>query len=220
MARKAIPATSTSRVVYTLTDQNEIRMDYTATTDKPTVVNLTNHTYFNLAGEGAGTIYDHILMINADRYTPVDETLIPTGELAAVAGTPFDFRLPKAIGPGQRSNHQQIVYRPGIRPQLGAEPPLAGPTGPLILAARLYEPDSGRVLEVSTTEPGIQFYAGNFLDGSLYGPYRPLLPAERRAGPGDPALPRLAQQAEFPVRRCCARARPTGPTTVYKFLID
>jgi len=155
-------------VTYTLTADRVLRIHYTATTDQATIVNLTNHTLFNLAGEGSGTIHDHILMLNADRYTPVDEHAIPTGELAPVAGTPFDFRLPKAIGPGQRSNHPQIVRSFGYDHNWVLARPDLNDTS-LILAARAYEPGSGRVLEVWTTEPGIQFYAGNFLDASLVG---------------------------------------------------
>ncbi|MEZ5320188.1 MAG: aldose epimerase family protein [Vicinamibacterales bacterium] len=157
------PGTVTADVTYTLTDDNRLIIDYHATTDKPTIINLTQHSYFNLAGQG--DILGHELMIDADRYTPVDPTLIPTGEIASVEGTPFDFRQPTAIGARIEQDNEQLKRGLGYdhnwvlnRTGDGLQP-----------AARLVEPTTGRVLEVATTQPGLQFYSGNFLDGTLTG---------------------------------------------------
>jgi aldose 1-epimerase len=162
------PGALDTYVTYRLTDRNAIRMDYKATTDAPTIVNLTNHTYWNLKGEGECDINDHILKINADYYTPDDVNLIPTGEIAPVAGTPFDFRIPKPISRGLRSDDPQVVIGRGWDHNWVLKRPSFDDTS-LIMAASLYEQKSGRVLEVWTTEPGIQFYSGNFLDGTIYG---------------------------------------------------
>jgi len=153
------PGNMACTVTYTLTKDNELKISYEAETDKSTVVNLTNHTYFNLAGQGTGDILGHELTLNADNYTPVDEGLIPTGEIRTVKDSPMDFTLPMSIGSriGKVSggyDHNYVLNSGGGLP---------------VLAARVYEPTSGRVMEIHTTEPGIQLYTGNFLDGSLTG---------------------------------------------------
>jgi len=161
---EGFPGNLSAKVVFTLpADRNELKIDYTATTDKDTVLNLTNHSYFNLAGEGNGDILDHVMTLHAKQFTPVDKGLIPTGELKNVAGTPMDFNNATAIGKRINESDEQLVFGKGYDHNWvltwagGSE---------LSIAAEAYDPKSGRRVEVLTTEPGVQFYSGNFLDGA------------------------------------------------------
>jgi aldose 1-epimerase len=163
---EGFPGNLKVNVTYTLTEDDTLVIDYEATTDKATPINLSQHSYFNLTGEGNGDILNHEIMIHADRFTPVDKNLIPTGELRPVKGTPLDFATSTRIGARIDDNYEQLVlhgydHNFVINRKAGENA--------LVLAARVYEPTSGRVLEVSTTQPGVQFYTGNFLDGSVTG---------------------------------------------------
>lgn len=158
---QGFPGTVCAAVTYRLTDDNALVISFRATTDKPTVVNLCNHSYFNLGGAGSGPVADHVLQLDADAYTPVNDALIPTGQIAAVDGTPLDFRTPTAIGArigqvaGGGYDHNFVIRKAA--------------TGPLAHAATVVHPVTGRVLEVLTTQPGVQLYTGNFLDGTISG---------------------------------------------------
>jgi aldose 1-epimerase len=208
------PGNLSVRVVYTLTHDDALRIEYTATTDRDTVINLTNHAYWNLAGHGAGTILDHRLLLDADRFASVGPGQIPTGDLRPVAGTPFDFRTPTAIGARIDSDDAQLRVGGGYDHSFAVD----GAHGELRRAARVVEPTTGRVLEVLTTEPAIQLYSGNFLDG-----IRGKAGAEyhRRAGfcletqhhpdsPNQPAFPTTTLRAG-----ACYRS-----TTVYHFFVE
>ncbi len=183
------PGTLKVTALYTITPDNELRLDYTATTDADTIVNLTQHSYFNLAGHG--NILGHLVWINADKYTPVDSTLITTGELRPVEDTPFDFREPAFLGSRVNANDEQIKFGGGIDHNWV----LNNPTGKLSLDARVTYPPSGRVMEVWSTEPGLQFYSGNFLDGTIKGkggkiyPYRGAIAMEPQHYPDSPNHP-------------------------------
>ena len=206
------PGTVTAKVVYTLTQDDALRINYTATTDAPTVINLTNHTYFNLAGEGSGNVLGQDLMINADSYTPVNANLIPTGALTPVAGTPFDFRTAKPIGQDINQGDPQIVIAHGFDHNW-----VLNRSGPgLSLAARAEDPVSGRVLTTWTTEPGVQFYSGNFLVGDLVGTsgrtYRQSdgFTLETQHYPDSPNQPSFPSTTLNP-------GTPFNSTTVYEF---
>ena len=206
------PGNLSVSVVYTWTGDNELRIDYTAKTDRKTVLNLTHHSYFNLAGAGVGDNLAHEMMIHADRFTPVDAGLIPTGELRSVEGTPMDFRQPTPIGERIDADDEQLTLAGGYDHNWV----LNGADSSPAPAALVHEPTTGRIMEVLTTEPGIQFYAGNFLDGSQVGkggqayPYRSAFCLETQHFPDSPNRP------EFP-STVLGPGQTYRQTTVYRF---
>ncbi|HJT87521.1 MAG TPA: aldose epimerase family protein [Bryobacteraceae bacterium] len=209
---EGFPGNLSAKVVYTLTNRNELKIEYTATTDKDTVVNLTNHSYFNLAGQGSGDVLQHQVELNAKWFTPVDAELIPTGELRTVAGTPFDFTHLTAIGARIDQNDEQLQFGKGYDHNWVLEKT----NGSLSKAAEVYEPQSGRVLEVWTTEPGVQFYTANHLDGTIHGKggkvyrYRGAFCLETQHFPDSPNQPRFPSTELKP-------GQTYHSTTVYRF---
>lgn len=189
------PANLDITMTYTLTADNEFRVDYKATTDAPTVVNLSHHSFFNLKGEAGGTITDHILTLKADKITPVDEYLIPTGELMPVEGTPFDFRQPTAIGERIDADNEQLRNGKGYDLNWVLE---REDNGEVMNVATLYEPQSGRAMDVLTDQVGIQFYSGNFFDGTYNGKYGEPLRFRESVALETQKFPDAPNQSAFP----------------------
>ncbi|WP_262927247.1 aldose epimerase family protein [Phytohalomonas tamaricis] len=204
-------------VRYTLNENNELRVHYSALSNKPTVVNLTNHSYFNLSGAGNGTVLDHEMMISASRYTPVNKNLIPTGELASIEGTPFDFRQPTPIGARIRNDNPQLNR---AEPEQGGYDHnwvLDNPGQLMALAARVTDPHSGRQLELYTTQPGLQFYSSNFLDGSIKGKQGRSYQHWGAFALETQHFPDSPNQPKFPSTRL-EPGEPYSQTTIFKFL--
>ena len=201
-------------VVYTITDDDALRIDYYGTTDRPTILNPTSHCYFNLSGTPKNTILDHELMLNADFFTPIDEFSIPTGEIRPVVGTPLDFRVPKPIGRDIAAEDEQIKFGKGYDHNWV----INGKPGQVRLAATVYESKSGRLMECLTDQAGLQFYSGNFLDGSLIGKggirynYRCALCLEAQAFPDSPNKPHFPSVVLRP-------GEEYRQTTIYRFSV-
>jgi aldose 1-epimerase len=213
---EGFPGNLQTKVVYSVSEDNELRIDFHATTDKPTVLNLTNHSYFDLSGQGKGTVLNHVVTINADRYVPVDQHLIPTGELAGVAGTPFDFRTPRRIGDRIDEAHEQLKLAIGYDHTFVVNPD--GAEG-AAFAAKALDPGSGRVLEVFTTQPGVQFYSGNHLrgdvsgkGGAVYG-FRTGFCLETQFFPDSPNQPSFPSTVLVP-------GREFRGTTIFRFSVE
>jgi aldose 1-epimerase len=212
---EGFPGNLKTKVTYTLSDSDELAIEYEASTDKATPVNLTSHGYFNLAGQGTGNVLAHELLINADRFTPVDKNLIPTGELRQVQGTPLDFTGATAIGARINDNYEQLVLARGYDHNFVIN--RKGPS--LELAARVHEPSTGRILEIYTTEPGVQFYSANFLDGTITGKQGRVykqhyaLCLETQHFPDSPNHPSFPSTILKPGQTYTSR-------TVYKFSVD
>ncbi|HEX4747935.1 MAG TPA: aldose epimerase family protein [Bryobacteraceae bacterium] len=207
---EGFPGTLQVNVTYSIGDTNDLHIDYRATTDKPTVLNLTNHSYWNLAGPGSPTALDHLLMLAADKFTPINANLIPNGTIVPVADTPFDFRKPTPIGTRISEKNQQLEYGKGYDHNF-----VLNSTSGVSLAARVEEPKTGRVMEVLTDQPGVQFYSGNFLDGKnvgIGGPYRyrSALCLETQHFPDSPNHPNFPSAVLNP-------GQEFRSTTIYRF---